>query len=408
MNDRKTDVTENTGGNSTAKMFLMACIAIALVFVAIGPKAFSSDWVSSSDFHACIEISSSFIAIIAAVACLMYYFGLKSRFYLIIGLGFLVCGSEDLIHGIFGFKRLFADSGVDFSRFIPGTYVAGRMSLAIMIIAAPILRYMTKQAENIKREAIVYSSLALMLGGGLTALALTIDLPKFIYPDRLIPRPVDFVSAILFIVAFALIFKRFRHRRDIFSGSLLICILLNIGGQIYMSFSKQLFDVFFDIAHFANILSYCAPVLGIAIQSLQEMKISQRESLRSQQANQQLQSEITDRKQAENNLQATNQQLAANEQQLRAANQQLDTSNQQLRDSIEEIEQAKTEADESRQHAEQALAETERMNKLMTGREMRVIEMKREVNALLGELGREPQYKSVLEEETVVLSDKAE
>ena len=38
------------------------------------------------------------------------------------------------------------------------------------------------------------------------------------------------------------------------------------------------------------------------------------------------------------------------------------------------------------------------MNRLMTGREMRVIEMKKEVNSLLAELGRQPEYKSVLEE----------
>ncbi len=43
-------------------------------------------------------------------------------------------------------------------------------------------------------------------------------------------------------------------------------------------------------------------------------------------------------------------------------------------------------------------AEMERMNRLMTGREMRVIEMKKEVNSLLAELGKEPEYKSVLEE----------
>jgi len=54
------------------------------------------------------------------------------------------------------------------------------------------------------------------------------------------------------------------------------------------------------------------------------------------------------------------------------------------------------------------MAETERMNKLMGGREKRVIEMKREVNALLAELGRQPQYKSVLKDETVVSPDKAE
>jgi len=370
------------------------------------------------------------------------------------------------------------------------------MSLAIMIIAAPILRYMTKQAENIKREAIVYSSLALMLGSGLTVLALTIGLPQFIYPDRLISRPVDFVSAILFIVAFAMIFKKFWHRRDIFSGSLLICILLNIGGQIYMSFSKQLFDIFFDIAHFANILSYCAPVLGIAIQSLQEMRISQRESLRSQQANQQLVA-------SEQQLKATNQQLISNEEErkqselkfrtlyessgdaimlvtadegffdcndatvrlfgckskeefcskhpsevspatqpcgrdsMTLANERMATAVKQGSNSFEWVHQKIdgsdfpadvllnameldgkkvlqavvrdiTERKQVEDRIKSVMAKTERMNKLMMGREMRVIEMKREVNALLAELGRQPQYKSVLKDETVVLSDKAE
>ena len=52
--------------------------------------------------------------------------------------------------------------------------------------------------------------------------------------------------------------------------------------------------------------------------------------------------------------------------------------------------------------------EIERFNKLMTGREGRVIEMKKEVNALLAELGRQPEYKSVLEgTEAVASSDKA-
>ncbi len=48
---------------------------------------------------------------------------------------------------------------------------------------------------------------------------------------------------------------------------------------------------------------------------------------------------------------------------------------------------------------QETLAETERFNRLMTGREERIIEMKKEVNALPAELGREPQYKSVLKDE---------
>jgi len=66
-----------------------------------------------------------------------------------------------------------------------------------------------------------------------------------------------------------------------------------------------------------------------------------------------------------------------------------------------------TEQKQAHEKYEENIAETERMNRLMVGREKRVIEMKREVNSLLDELGRDPQYQSVLEEaETVISSDK--
>jgi PAS domain-containing protein len=62
-----------------------------------------------------------------------------------------------------------------------------------------------------------------------------------------------------------------------FSGFLLGCILLNFIGQIYMSFSNQPHDAFFDFAHIANILSYCMPVTGFAMQATNEIKRANKE-----------------------------------------------------------------------------------------------------------------------------------
>ena len=59
MNSKEKSVSEN--GNSRQKsvnVYIAFYILIALVFVAIGPMVFSSDWVSSSDFHSSIEITS--------------------------------------------------------------------------------------------------------------------------------------------------------------------------------------------------------------------------------------------------------------------------------------------------------------------------------------------------------------
>jgi len=94
------------------------------------------------------------------------------------------------------------------------------------------------------------------------------------------------------------------------------------------------------------------------------------------------------------NLNAVNQQLSASEQQLKATNQKLESE-------ISERKQAEEKLQET-------LADIERFNQLMIVREERVIEMKKEVNSLLAELGREPQYKSVLKgEEVGISSDKA-
>ncbi|MBF0571482.1 MAG: GAF domain-containing protein [Candidatus Omnitrophica bacterium] len=117
-------------------------------------------------------------------------------------------------------------------------------------------------------------------------------------------------------------------------------------------------------------------------------------------ANQQLQAN-------EQQLRASNQQLSANEQQLRAANQQLAATEQELRASKtileEKIKDRTKELEESKSSLEvqvkektwdlhEKMASLERVNKIMIDRELRVIEIKKEVNQLCRELGKPELY----------------
>ena len=67
------NILENTldkNGNAekgNIKGFILFYILIVFSFITIGPWMFSSNWVGSNDFHSCIEIIGSFIAIVGGV-----------------------------------------------------------------------------------------------------------------------------------------------------------------------------------------------------------------------------------------------------------------------------------------------------------------------------------------------------
>ena len=259
--------------------YVLACFIIVFLFFAAAPFVLFSHFHSSIQINACLEIASSLIAYMAALACIVYYLSSNNRFFLIISLGFFICATVNLVHGSLVYYELTKATTLYSWSIIHGTYISGRWSiLAIMIITAVMLEHTTNKKESLaRREAVLFSILVVIVSGTAATLAFFTPLPDFIYPNRLISRPVDFLSTIIFAIAFLLIAKRFHHYKDVFSGTLLAYILLNVFGHLCLSFSKQLFDSSFEVANWANILSYCFPVLGITLETLNKNKIIQEE-----------------------------------------------------------------------------------------------------------------------------------
>jgi len=89
-------------------------------------------------------------------------------------------------------------------------------------------------------------------------------------------------------------------------------------------------------------------------------------------------------------LNAANQQLRASEQQLNAANDVLQAQEQQLKAGNLQLQA-------NEEQLQEKMKDLERFNRLAVGREHRMVELKREINELLRELGREEEYKNVSE-----------
>ncbi len=243
---------------------------LCLLAIAMGPAVFSSDWSSSSDFHATIKMSGSLIAMVAGFTEIIYYFGMGKLFFLIVGLGFMFSGGEDLIHGIFSFEQFFINIG-DFFCCVPVSFDIGPIFLALACIFAVFFEQ-TIDTVKIKKTAQLVALIAVLLGGSITVIAFIIPLPQIVFPEDLIARPVDFSLALLLLITFILVFRRMLVQRDTFTHYLLLSLLLGFFGQIYLSFSKQLYDVFFNVAHVAGILSYLMPVIGLIRYTLESLK----------------------------------------------------------------------------------------------------------------------------------------
>ena len=202
------------------------------------PGALRSSWVGNSDIHAMLEFGAAVIALSAALIILVHFFATGKKYFLLFSLGFILQGTEDLIHAAHSFTRFWPVEIVRLKAFIPGTYVAGRLIL-ITCIFIGIYFIKTAFVVNIKKRtknAILFISIGFIGTYFITNFIIHSPLPQFILPGKLISRPVDFAVAILYLFAFFFFVKIYRQKehRTPFMWSMMVSVIFGFVTQIYM------------------------------------------------------------------------------------------------------------------------------------------------------------------------------
>ncbi len=290
------ELSSSAHSSAQERGYLIVLALMMILLASVYPLLRQSVYEGSSDLHATIEMVGALFGLVAGVALIVRFYTLGNRFHLFIGLAFFVNGAEDFVHGLLAFRNLFGLPASSVAQFIPGTYVTGRLLLGVILLLAPSVPIWFGESKNPKRETKWISSIVVIVSIVLTALAFQSPLPNFIYPENLISRPVDFLSGIVLLVALAAFLRKYHQERDMLTWWVALSIGVNVVGQVLMSFSKALYDPFFDIAHVYKVLGYMIPLLGFSLyqitviterqqaeQSAQDAQIHLHEMLQSEQ-----------------------------------------------------------------------------------------------------------------------------
>jgi len=246
-------------------------IVLGVVIVLFGstyPLLIVSKYKGSADIHATIEVVGALFGLIAGFVFIVHFWALFNRFHLFLGLAFFINGAEDLVHGVLSFSIERDWTGLPASsldRVVPGTYVAGRFMHALIHAVIIFIPAFLMDTRNSKRETLLICPIMFVITIIITTVAFHIPLPSFIYSEKFISRPIDFISAIIFAIALGGFLWKYNRDRTTLTWWISLSIGINMVGQVLMSFSKLLYDPFFDIAHLYKVLGYIIPLLGFSL-----------------------------------------------------------------------------------------------------------------------------------------------
>ena len=318
----------NSGGgskiaNETSKFFpylikftiIPSIILSFIAIISLNPNT----WVTSDVHHFYFEMFAVVLSAIVAFYCLARAYTLKEKFSLFVGIGFLTITVIDLLHAVLSYSS--AGNSVFLAYFIPQTWFAGRTFLGAMLAIAVIkytpplpdliINTSTKVKPTIKQSKTVTTNgfkemeqedeeegMSLSVNSGkkadklhntilyslilLSVLAVSVVVfsfftifPGIVLADYLVHRPYEVPSLILFSLALVFFYKKKIYKsNDYFYKGILGALIIDIFGQIIMSFSSVNFNTAHNVAHILKDSGYFIIIILLALSSIQYTKIA--------------------------------------------------------------------------------------------------------------------------------------
>ncbi|MFL6421799.1 MAG: ATP-binding protein [Nitrososphaeraceae archaeon] len=243
--------------------------------------------------HFYFEMVAVILSAIVAFYCITRAYTLREKFSLFVGIGFVTITIIDFLHAVFSFNA--AGNSIFLQYFIPQTWFAGRTFLAAMLVIA-VLKYapLIGGAKEEREGQIVYDrqshkedddrlhntllfpliTLA-VLAISVVAFSFFTTFPIIVVTNSAIHRPYEIPSLALFSIALLYFYrKKIYKTNDFFYKGILGALIIDIFGEIIMSFSASNFHTAHNIAHILKNSGYFIIIISLAMSSIQYNKMA--------------------------------------------------------------------------------------------------------------------------------------
>jgi signal transduction histidine kinase len=314
--------------------------SIVLSAITFASTISPNSWVVSDEDHFYFEIFAVILSTIVAFYCITRAYTLNEKFSLFVGMGFSTIAVIDFLHAVFSY--IYVGNTYFLSYFIPQTWFAGRTFLGAMLVIA-VAKYAPKVwqqdeqqtkdgekepqsinvpksklnvqkhdgrydehgdnrnsnetrdnaddddslnkpdvghgEEKLDRSLLLSLFVLSFLAIGVVALSFSTIFPGITLPYSL-ARPYENPSLILFSVALFLFYKkRLYNVNDALYKGILGALIIDVFGQIIMSYSSTNFHTAHNVAHILKNSGYFIIILSLAVSSIQYNKMAkQREA----------------------------------------------------------------------------------------------------------------------------------
>jgi signal transduction histidine kinase len=276
--------------------------SVVLSAIAFASTISPNSWVVSDADHFYFEIFAVILSTIVAFYCITRAYTLNEKFSLFVGIGFSTIAIIDFLHAVFSY---IAVGNTEFlSYFIPQTWFAGRTFLGAMLVIA-VAKYAPKVGQQdgqqieegeedpqginnlhaksgqkkLDRTLLLSVVVIAFLATSVVAISFFTIFPGIVLPYSL-ARPYENPSLILFSIALFLFYKKkLYNSNDAFYKGILGALIIDVFGQIIMSYSSTNFHTAHNVAHILKNSGYFIIIVSLVMSSIQYNKISkQREA----------------------------------------------------------------------------------------------------------------------------------